>query len=354
MTTLATRTPQTALDTRTHHEAWTQADEQRRKVRAVTACRDYDAPTLQSLVQAFMHERDDPSPHTLSAYASGVSRFVAWAQQDGCSILRPDRTAGTRYRAALQDAYASPGSVNTRLCGARSLYAALAWVGVEHVNPFQGVKGVRDRREPDRVRARYTDTELRAMLAHAQDATDRAIVLLGAHAGLRLAEMRGLVWEGVRLPDQDGTGAWVGAGEADITGKGNTRATVPLGDELMRALVQLPEPRAGYVLRGRTPGQPMSASGVRHRVARMATAAGIVDDPRAPRPRKHDGSIMALGVHRLRHSFGTRVAEACGLDVAQKALRHRSPTTTARYVKETDRRVAAFVRTLHTDAQAAA
>ena len=346
--TLDTRRASTALDTSTHHEAWTQADEQRRKVRAVTACRDYDAPTLQSLVTGYMHERDAPSRHTISAYAAGVQRYVDWCQQTGASILRPDRTAGTRYRAHLQDAYTSPGSVNTRLVGAQSLYRALAWLDVECVNPFQHVKGVKDRRPPERVRAEYTDAEIRALLTHAQDATDACIVLLGAHAGLRLAEMLSLTWEAVRLPERDSTGAWLSSGEADIIGKGNAPATVPLGDALMDALVQLPLPHAGPVLRVR------SASGVRHRVARMATAAGIVDDPRAARPRKHDGTILALGVHRLRHSFGTRVAEACGLGIAQTALRHRSPTTTSRYVKDRDRHVAAFTRTLRVEGPAPA
>ena len=343
MTTLDTLRPQHALDTRAHHDAWSGLNA---KPRAAAACRDYDASTLQSLVTAYMHERDQPSPHTISAYRAGVARYVEWSQRTGVSILRPDRNAGTRYRADLQDAYSSPGSVNTRLVGAQSMYRALSWADVDHVNPFQHVRGVKDKRAPERVRDRYSDAELHALLNAAQDATDRCIVLLGAHAGLRLAEMRGLVWEGIQLPERDATGAWLAAGWADVHGKGGTDVQVPLGDALMHALVSLPGPHTGCVLKGRTPGAPMSASGVRHRLALMATRAGIVDDPRGPRPRKHDGSIMALGVHRLRHSFGTRVAATHGLDVAQTALRHASPTTTARYVKGRDQRVASFVRTL--------
>ena len=341
--TLATPRPTAPLDMQAHHAVWTGTNA---KPRAAAAARDYDADALASLVTGYMRERDQPSQHTLASYRTSVQRYVDWAQQSGVSILRPDRNAGTRYRAHLQDVYDSPGSVNTRLVGAQALYRALSWVDVDHVNPFLHVRGVKDKRAPERVRDAYSDAELRALLEAAEDATDRAIILLGAHAGLRLAEMRGLVWEGIQLPDRDATGAWLGAGIADVLGKGNVAAQVPLGDALMDALVSLPGPHTGYVLKGRQPDSAMSASGVRHRVALMATRARIVPDPRAARPRKHDGSILALGVHRLRHSFGTHVAQSQGLDVAQTALRHASPTTTSRYVKNRDARVAAFVRTL--------
>jgi len=74
------------------------------------------------------------------------------------------------------------------------------------------------------------------------------------------------------------------------------------------------------------------------------TQSHVSSDPMNGKPAPRN--VATLGVHRLRHRFGTDVVKSCGLAIGQTALRHASPTTTARYAKDRDEAVAAFVRTL--------
>lgn len=64
------------------------------------------------------------------------------------------------------------------------------------------------------------------------------------------------------------------------------------------------------------------------------------------RPKGTPRRDVTLGLHRLRHRFGTDVVREHGIAVGQVALRHSNPQTTARYAKEREHQVAAFVRTL--------
>lgn len=316
--TLATYQP-TSTSIETHHAAWTGPAG---RTRAAEAVRDHDADMLTSLVWAYAYERNtDVSPHTVRSYALGVRRFVAWAQDTGVNLLRPAKNVGTGYRAHLQSSL-GPGSANTRLTAARVLYNALEWVGLEAVNPFRNVKRVRDPRPAEKVRDQYSAVTVALMLQHAQDDLDRLIVLLGAGSGARAAEMASLTWDDINLED----------GTAHVIGKGNRPGTLYLTQETVETLERQPH-RTGSVLRSPRNTQDetaASASTLRYRAARMARAAGETKPG------------QQLGVHRLRHRYGTALAERYGLGVAQSGMRHASPTTTSRYVKERDRQLQAF------------
>jgi len=329
---LAIPTP-SGVDLDAHHAAWASASA---KPRAAAAARDYDHDALWSLCLAYLAERDDISRHTCATYRYGVRIYTEWAHQEGVALLRPERGAGGRFRYHLTRRYQNPGTINTRLSGARVLYRALDWTGLETHDPFTHVTTVRDGRSPDAMRPAYTHRDVAAMLGVIDNSCDRAMVLLGADAGLRAAEMLSLDWSHVRLPDQKAGGGWTDAGEMLVHGKGGKVSHVPIGDELADALVRLPH-RDGPVL-----AHVRSASGLRYRIARLAARAGIIAHAR---PEGGRGGA-ALGLHRLRHRFGTDVVAAHGLAVGQAALRHSNPATTSRYVKDRDVAVAAFVRTL--------
>jgi len=308
MTQLTPYAP-TGTELDVHHDAWMGAGA---KSRAAAAARDHDHDTLWSLVAAMLAEGDRVSRHTVRAYRAGVLRYLAWAKASGVAILRPERGAGTRYRLDLMRAYANSGTVNTRLSGARALYRALAWVGLEHADPFAQVRGVRDGRAPEAVRPAFSHREVAMLLGAAGDPHDRAAILLGADAGLRAAEMLALDWPHVTLPDRDASGAWSEPGTMLVHGKGRTERMVPIGDELADALDALPS-RSGPVV-----AHVRSGSGLRYRVACLAARAGLIEHARPPKGTERRG--MTLGLHRLRHRFG--------------------------YAKEREHQVAAFVRTL--------
>src|SRR5437763_15542135 len=77
--------------------------------------------------------------------------------------------------------------VRPRLAAGRALYAALNWAGATEAAPFAATKARRDPVPAWEKRAPYTPEEVAALLARAEGA-DRLMVLLGAHAGLRVSE----------------------------------------------------------------------------------------------------------------------------------------------------------------------
>lgn len=337
LSTLSTRTPTARAALDEHHEAWTGNRSTARR-RIAQAIHDRDHATLWSACLAMLAEGDRLSPNTVTTYRAGALRFLQWADERGVNILRPEDGTGLRYRHDLMRAHANPSTINTRMAGAKVVYRALKRFRVDHENPFDGVRTVKDKRRPDTIRDAYSHRQVAALLAAAADPHDRVMVLLGSDCGLRASEMVSLTWEDVTLADRDATGAWAAAGAAIVHGKGGTVARVPLGDEVMAALERLPHREGPILARTRTP------SGLRYRLNRLAAHAGAelfgIDQPRQRRAK-------ALGLHRLRARFGTDVVMAHDLAVGQIAMRHASPNTTSRYVKHRDGVVAEFVRGLH-------
>lgn len=349
-TSVATHHPTSTTALATHHAAW--AGSTSRKQRAATAANEHDADTLWSLCSAMLHERG-VSRHTAKTYRHGAIAFIAWAKTNGINLLRPEHGTGSRYRQHLIDERggikrANASSVNVRLAGARVLYRAFEWADLPTTNPFTNVKTLREKRAPEAQRAAYTELDVARLLAAADDPHDRVTLLLGATAGLRAQEMLDLEWDGDRTPAGNGTrvtlptrthdGEWANAGELLVLGKGGITRTVWAGDELVDALTALPH-RTGPVL-----ATIRSTSGLRYRIARLAERAGMIEKARPKKGTPKRSSTM--GLHRLRHRFGTDVVRSLGIEAGRVALRHASVVTTQRYAKGTEQQVAAFVREL--------
>ncbi len=206
----------------------------------------------------------------------------------------------------------TPASLQVYLAAARALYAALRWAGATTADPWRDVKAPKDPTAAYDKRAPYEEGEIARLLAHAAG-EDRALVLLGAHAGLRVAEALALAWADVDLTT---------ARLTVVAGKGNKRRRVEMSPTLVTALRALAAPgdRAGgaHVLSYRA---PISA---RRRLALLCTRAGVA----------------YKGVHALRHSAGTAMYRATGrLEDAQRHLGHATIATTQVYAHWSDERV---------------
>jgi integrase/recombinase XerC len=211
---------------------------------AVEAAGQRDVDKLWRLVEAHLTLHGGSgvgtSKHTLRAYKRGLVELVAlWA---GESLLRPARDAGALYvqrlRAGDREPVVelagegrrgrrpkrgplAPATVELRLAAARALYDALRWAGATESDPFRDVRAGRDtHREEDVASLKvYTEYELVELLGRAEEPEDRVILLLGAHAGLRVSEMLALRWDAV-----DGQGREL----VVRAGKGNKTAVVQL------------------------------------------------------------------------------------------------------------------------------
>jgi integrase/recombinase XerC len=252
---------------------------------------------LWSLTDAWMRSFSlagaNVAPATVRSYRTGVHLLLAaWARQD---LLRPDPDAATAYLRQLERRGLAPTTIQARLAAARSLYAGLHWCRAVLDNPFASCGAPRDSTPAWEKRMPYADDEVAALLQAITDPTDRVLVLLGAHAGLRAQECTDLRWADVHLARRD---------LLVRRGKGGKQRVVALSASLRQALQTLERREDGYVLGYRTAG------------------------------------VTTKGVHALRHAAGTRLyAETHDLEATARHLGHSKLETTRIYAKWSDRQL---------------
>lgn len=205
----------------------------------------------------------------------------------------------------------SPGTRNGVLAVLRGYYRWLVRRGDRIDNPTEGI-------DPVRVPAavpRPAPDDVVAAAVLAGDDRARLMVVLGAGAGLRRAEIAALRWA-----DHAG-------GVLYVTGKGGRRRQVPVSPVVAGVL--------DAEQRRRLAGQPGTGFGgidVRSRFV----FPGSVDGHLSPKSvARVVGQALGPGwtTHTLRHRFAS-LAYGAGHDMlqVQQLLGHSSPATTARYV----------------------
>jgi len=308
--------------------AWATMPDDERRRRAIEACHTHDTAALQEVTDAWLTLHGQAgatvSPHTRVSYRRGVAVLIeAWREQN---LLHPQADAGALWLREMEDAGLKPSTVRVRLAGARALYAALRWCKATDANPFTDARPARDKTAAKDKRAPYEQDELQAILhvldeeiATATPAVqtmgryDKVLILLGAHAGLRAAEMMLLRWDDVDLSRR---------GIVVRKGKGGKRRTVVMSSSLAAALEAIPPAMRGeFVLPYR------SRTSAWTRVRNLTARAGI----------KHHG------LHRLRHSAGTRMMRETGnLQEVAELLGHAQLDTArvyAQWANDTQRKV---------------
>lgn len=302
------RAPSLSLLERTRDLATMSEDELKRL--AAEAARDRDAEALWALTEAHLTLHGSAgsrvSRHTLAAYRRGLNDLLkAW---QGENLLRPRRNAGVLYVRELEGRL-KPASVGVKLAAAKAFYAALRWSGATDTAPFADVRAAVDKTPAWEKRDAYTRTEV-AWLERTSERYTLYIVLLGAHAGLRVSEMTALRWEDIDL--SSGT-------LKVVAGKGGKTARVNLSSTLVETLEHVPlEKRTGYLLPARS------------RVAaykRLEAACRVA-------------KVKFKGVHALRHAAGTRLRDETGdLALVADHLRHSSLDTARGYAKASNQQL---------------
>lgn len=315
--------PGTALD-RFRGDALTRAaswaglppDDLRRRAAKAANARDVDELWALTEAYLFLHGSKGArvSRHTLRTYRRGVVDVLeAW---HGENLLRPSRDAGVLYMRRLEsgDGHAEapkPATLQVKLAAARTLYRALRWAGATEARPFEDVRVAKDPTPPWEKRRPYGDDEVEALLALADDA-ERAMVLLGAHGGLRIGEMADLRWSDLDLAKSV---------LRVRSGKGGKAASVRMTRRLREALVELRRHgEADHRQRDAALVLPWGADHARRRFRRLCARAGV--------------DYRTAGVHGLRHGAGTRYyRQTKDLGRVAAHLRHADIQTTRIYAK---------------------
>ena len=301
-----------SLSSQSTAQAYAGLNEAELKRRGTEAARDMNEEALWELVQANLILNGlsgaRVSPHTLRAYRKGLGTFLNFARIAGVQLLRPRPNHGAAYVRWLESRGSTTSTVRVRLAAARKLFAALRWAGVTDAAPFTDVRPAPDPVPKTEKRRPYTNAEIEQMLG-GSDAEERVILLLGAHAGLRVSEIARLQRADVHLESQPPY--------LVITGKRQKRQSVPLSTSLGQALRHWisATPQIGPQVITSTSSQYVQA-----RVKAICKRTGI------PYARRH--------VHGLRHSAGTRIYSDTGdLLAVRDHLRHADITSSEIYVE---------------------
>ncbi len=301
-------------------EGWASlpADELRRRAARAANARDLDELWALTEAYLFLHgsKGSRASRHTLRTYRRGIADLIEGWQDE--NLLRPTRDAGVLYIRRLESTPGvvsgerpQPSTLQVKLAAARTLFRALRWAGATEARPFENVRVAKDPTPPWEKRRPYGDREVERLIDLA-DAAERVVVLLGAHAGLRISEMTALRWGDLDLE----------RGELLVTaGKGGKSARVHLTRRLREALVSLRrgglavrrQRDAGYVL-------PWGTDHTRKHFRTLCQRAGV--------------DYASAGVHGLRHGAGTRYyRQTHDLGRVAAHLRHADIQTTRIYAK---------------------
>jgi integrase len=292
--------------------SWTDLPEDELRRRAVVACRDRDQLTLWSLTEAYFSTYGAAggrtSPHTLRAYRQGIGQFLAFAGVSAVNLLRPARDIGPSFLRSREAAGRSPGTVRLELAAVRLLFRALRWSGATMADPFADARPAREATAPWDKRQPYSEQEVQALLEAATPQT-RALILFGAHAGLRVSEALLVTWGDLNVEAQT---------IRVRSGKGGKARTVVMSRSLSQTVQGLPTCSRDALLFS------ITDMAVRKRLRVLCRQTGV----------------PYRGYHAFRHYAGTKLYLANGnLEAVARHLGHSSLDTTRIYAKWSDERL---------------
>jgi integrase/recombinase XerC len=286
------------------------------------------------------------SPHTVRAYESDVTQYLAWVASDRdrrisqLSLTDLDSASVREWVATLNRAGQARSTVARKLSGARAFVDYLQHEGVIATDPTAAAVAPKlDKTIP----VHLSEQEMTALLDSIDTSTplgrrDRAMFELFYASGLRLSEL-----VGVDLEDLDLNGRVV-----RVLGKGAKERLVPLNPVAADAIRAWMKDRAAIVRResaraaapgaagSRESGPPKPASRKHGEPlfvnARGGRITGRSVDRLLRRYVAQCSTRMGISPHALRHSFATHLLQR-GADLRgiQELLGHARLSTTERY-----------------------
>lgn len=253
------------------------------------------------------------SNHTEAAYRSKLAQFVQ--DTDNAHVDEINRGHVKTFLAHWPNA-------NSQRQAHAILASFFQWAMVEGHRETNPAEQVRRAKGTTPAVYRMTREEVVALMdASMGKRRDKWLVHLGACAGLRNQEIRGLQGRHFARP------GWVWVSEDIAKGRKErwmpvTADLEPVVDEIV-TLIGIEE----YVLPGRAWIDPPHNTHMREDPRTMLSATSLRQQIRVLGGRA--GIAGRLNVHSLRHAFGDHMAKHAGLRAAQALLGHASVETTA-------------------------
>ncbi|MDE2511203.1 MAG: tyrosine recombinase XerD [Elusimicrobia bacterium] len=270
-------------------------------------------PLLEEYTRYLSLERG-LSPRTVTAYATDVGHFLAWANEEKIDPRSLSKSALDDFLWHEKERGLGAASLGRRVNALKSFFMYLAVEANLPENPAEHLKGPR---MPKRLPKFLSQRDAQRLLAAPNgvtylDVRDRAMLELLYAAGLRVSELVALKPEGVNL--QEG---WV-----RVLGKGAKERMVPVHPRALSALKLYLSERerrfkapAPELFLGRT-GKKLSREQFWRILRGLGKRAGLND----------------VHPHLLRHTFATHLlAGGADLRSVQEMLGHADLSTTQIY-----------------------
>ena len=292
----------------------------------------------------FLRLNRNASPHTVRAYESDLSQFIAHAAA-GAGVKRSeltpaqlDRSAIRRFLGELHELGQTRASAARKLAAVRTFLRYLRREGTIEDDPGALIATPkRDIRMP----AHLSEQEIVALIAAAPDTTplgrrDRAILELFYASGLRLSELVGLDLDDVNLSGR----------MSRVRGKGGKERLVPFNTSAAKAIRAYLNDRERLVrsVRSRAdrPRGPAKAGHYVPRESRQRNPLFVNYRGGRLTVRSVDRLVrryvaatsarMGISPHALRHSFATHLLQrGADLRAIQELLGHAQLSTTQHY-----------------------
>jgi integrase/recombinase XerD len=296
---------------------------------------------VEDFLQYLRHERGQAG-HTQRTYKALLDKFLLWAERNGIKEWRAvDFPCLTRFLHEERERRVegsegrtlSPESVYLQIAALKAFYR---FAEREKLLPLNLAENLSLPRRWRRLPKSLSEEEIDRLLCPEPEPTpsalcDQAVVELAYAAGLRLAELRTIRLEQLRLE----------AGFIQVIGKGNKERVSPIGANAVEALnryLTLGRPR---LVKPKSPGTVF--------LTRRGTAFGQVTLWRRIKRRAGRAGIARnVTPHSLRHSFATHLLEhGADLRVIQELLGHANISTTEVYTHVDAARQAEVHRKFH-------
>lgn len=282
----------------------------------------------------------DSSEHTRRAYRTAIAQYLDWLHGRGADWRSPARTLVRAYMANLAEHGLAKRSISSRLAALRSFYRFARREQLVDGDPWSAALTPRLPRRLPKVLGvddveRLIDETQGSSDVSALVLRDRALIETAYAAGLRISELAA-----ARLADLE-----LNRGELRVLGKGRKERITLLGGPardalgsylrdgrpVLRARAAQSEDPGVIFLNAR--GQPLGVRGLRYRLGRLMTRAGM---PSGASP------------HTLRHSFASHLLDGgADLRVVQELLGHESLGTTQVYTHVTPQRLRSAYEQAH-------
>ena len=278
---------------------------------------------IEQFLNYLQYERNR-SELTVKSYGDDLRAFEAYFKQlDNHEISweSVDSDIIRDWMESMMDKGNSVASINRRLSAVRSLYRFALSRNLVTKDPAHSVTGPKKSKPlPQYLR----ESQMNQLLDDVQwdlstfnNMRARTIIILFYETGMRLAELMGLDDSSI-----DFTNA-----EVKVTGKRNKQRIIPMGDELVRELIDYRQFRDSHVVR------KCEAFFVTEKGERM-TRAQVRNEVK-----KHLSKVTSMKKrtpHVLRHTFATAMLNHdAGIESVKKLLGHESLSTTEIYTHTT-------------------